>query len=116
MGSESQWPNPLVGPVGDCVASRHFEVIAHLLPPRRANLATKPEPMESATLANTGPTPLKLAFHVNKIPISAAIEGRGAQDMVTLVLRRNRPESRIAPLYPRKQEVDMLTSTKSGTT
>jgi hypothetical protein len=35
-----------------------------------------------------GPTPLRLAFHVNKIPISAAIEGRGAQDMVALVLRR----------------------------
>jgi hypothetical protein len=30
----------------------------------------------------------ELAFHVNKIPISAAIEGRGAQDMVALVLRR----------------------------
>jgi cytoskeletal protein CcmA (bactofilin family) len=67
-----------------------------------------------AAPANTGPTPLRLAFHVNKIPISAAIEGRGTQDMVALVLRRNRPDSRIAPLYPRKQEVDMLTSTKSG--
>jgi hypothetical protein len=88
MGSESQWPHPLVGPVGDCVASRYFEVIAHLRPPRRAKLATKPEPMESATPANTGPTPLTLAFHVNKIPISAAIEGRGAQDMVALALRR----------------------------
>ena len=30
----------------------------------------------------------ELAFHVNKIPISAAIEGRGAQEMVALVLRR----------------------------
>src|SRR5262245_54001092 len=29
-----------------------------------------------------------LAFHVNKIPISAAIEVRGAQEMVALVLRR----------------------------
>jgi hypothetical protein len=27
-------------------------------------------------------------FHVNKVPIVAAIEGRGAQDMVVLVLRR----------------------------
>jgi len=54
------------------------------------------------------------AFHVNKIPISAAIEGRGAQEMVALVLRRNRPDSRIAPLYRRKQEVDMLTSMKSS--
>ena len=29
-----------------------------------------------------------LAFHVNKIPISAAIEVRDAQEMVALVLRR----------------------------
>ena len=28
----------------------------HLRPPGRAGLATKPEPMGSATLANTGPT------------------------------------------------------------
>jgi len=27
-------------------------------------------------------------FHVNKIPIVAVTEGRGAQDMVALVLRR----------------------------
>jgi hypothetical protein len=55
---------------------------------RRAKLATKLEPMGSATPANTGPTPpLRLAFPVNKIPISAAIEGRGAQAMVLLVLR-----------------------------
>jgi len=60
----------------------------HLRPPRRAKLATKPEPMGSATPANTGPTPpLRLAFPVNKIPISAAIERRGAQAMVLLVLR-----------------------------
>ena len=60
----------------------------HLRPPRRAKLATKLEPMGSATPANTGPTPpLRLAFPVNKIPISAAIEGRGAQAMVLLVLR-----------------------------
>jgi hypothetical protein len=40
------------------------------------------------TPANTEPTPLlRLAFPVNKIPISAAIEGRGAQAMVLLVLR-----------------------------
>jgi hypothetical protein len=60
----------------------------HLRPPRRAKLATKPEPMGSATPANTGPTPLSSPFIVNKIPISAAIEGPGAQDMVALVLRR----------------------------
>jgi len=29
----------------------------HLRPPGRARLATKPEPMGSATPANTGPTP-----------------------------------------------------------
>src|SRR5262249_15500384 len=57
----------------------------------------------------------ELAFHVNKIPISTVIEGRDAQEMVALVLRRkNRPDSRIAPSYRRKQEVDMLTSTKSS--
>ena len=60
----------------------------HLGPPRRAKLATKPEPMGSATPANTGPTPpLRLAFPVNKIPISAAIGSRSAQAMVLLVLR-----------------------------
>jgi hypothetical protein len=52
---------------------------------RRAKLATKLERMRSATPANTGP--LRLAFPVNKIPISAAIERRGAQAMVLLVLR-----------------------------
>src|SRR5262249_1970746 len=47
---------------------------------------------------------VELAFHVNKIPISAAIEGRGAQEMVALVLRRRiRPDSRIAPSYRRKE-------------
>jgi hypothetical protein len=34
----------------------------HLRPPRRAKLATKPEPMGSATPANTGPTPLSSPF------------------------------------------------------
>ena len=49
--------------------------------------------MGSATPGKTGPTPLRLAFHVNKIPISAAIEGRGTQDMVALVLPR-----RVSPI------------------
>jgi hypothetical protein len=45
----------------------------------------------------------EFAFHVNKIPISAAIEGRGAQEMVALVLRleesvRNRSEMRASDL------------------
>ncbi len=35
-----------------------------------------------------GPGRVADPFDVNKIPISAAIEGRGAQDMVALVLRR----------------------------
>src|SRR5262245_27507210 len=34
----------------------------HLRPPSRAKLATKPEPMGSATPANTGPTPLSSPF------------------------------------------------------
>src|SRR5215469_5412656 len=59
------------------------------------------------TIADTR-SPPGLAFPVNKIPISAAIEGRGAQASKT------RPDSRIAPSYRRKQEVDMLTSTKNG--
>jgi cytoskeletal protein CcmA (bactofilin family) len=54
---------------------------------------------------------------VNKIPISAAIDGRGAQDMVALVLRRTGgPILRIAPPYWRKKEVDMLNSMKSSAT
>src|SRR6516165_5685717 len=68
----------------------------------------------SATPGKTGPTPLRLAFHVNKIPISAAIEGRGAQDMVALALRRRVGPVRASNLILRKQEVDMLISTKSG--
>jgi cytoskeletal protein CcmA (bactofilin family) len=52
---------------------------------------------------------------VNKIPISAAIEGRGAQEMVALVLRRRIGPIRAShPHNRRKQEMDMLTSTKSG--
>jgi hypothetical protein len=42
----------------------------------------KPEPTGSATPANMGADAAELAFHVNKIPISAAIEGRGAQEMI----------------------------------
>ena len=39
-----------------------------------------------------------MIFPVNKIPISTVIEGRGAQEMVALVLRpKNRSDSRIAP-------------------
>jgi cytoskeletal protein CcmA (bactofilin family) len=70
--------------------------------------------MESATPANTGPTPLSLAFHVNKIPISAAVEGRGAQEMVGWCCVEIGPIRASHSLYRRKQEVDMLTSTKSG--
>src|SRR5215831_8048303 len=39
---------------------------------RAPKLAMKPEPRASATPGKTGPTPLRLAFHVNKIPISAS--------------------------------------------
>ena len=40
----------------------------------------------------------RLAFHVNKIPILAAIEGQGAQEMVALVLRRR--ISRVRASHP----------------
>src|SRR6516162_11111699 len=56
-----------------------------------------------------------MIFPVNKIPLSTVIEGRGAQDMVALVLRRR--SVRFRALHPhnrRKQEVDMLISPKSG--
>src|SRR6516165_1132483 len=56
-----------------------------------------------------------MIFPVNKIPLSTVIEGRGAQDMVALVLRRR--SVRFRALHPhnrRKQEADMLISTKSG--
>jgi cytoskeletal protein CcmA (bactofilin family) len=53
-------------------------------------------------------------FHVNKIPIVAVAEGRGAQDMVALVPVEESADWRIVSSYRRKQEVDMLTSTKSG--
>ena len=56
-----------------------------------------------------------MIFPVNKIPISTVIEGRGAQEMVALVQRRRIGPIRV--LHPhdrRKQEVDMLISTKSG--
>jgi cytoskeletal protein CcmA (bactofilin family) len=56
-----------------------------------------------------------MIFPVNKIPISTVIEGRGAQEMVALVLRRRiGPIRALHPHNRRKQEVDMLTSTKSG--
>jgi cytoskeletal protein CcmA (bactofilin family) len=76
----------------------------------------KPALRASATPGKTGPTPLRLAFHVNKIPISAAIEGRGAQDMVALVLRRRVGPIRASNLILGKKEVDMLNSMKSGAT
>src|SRR5215831_14213086 len=79
-------------------------------------MAMKPEPRASATPGKTGPTPLRLAFHVNKIPISAAIEGRGAQDMVALVLRRRVGPIRASNLILGKKEVDMLNSMKSSAT
>jgi cytoskeletal protein CcmA (bactofilin family) len=47
--------------------------------------------------------------------ISTVIEGRGAQEMVALVLRRRiGPIRALHPHNRRKQEVDMLISTKSG--
>src|SRR5215472_8725407 len=50
-----------------------------------------------------------------QIPLSTVIEGRGAQDMVALVLRRRSVRFRaVHPHNRRKQEVDMLISTKSG--
>src|SRR5262249_32046115 len=56
-----------------------------------------------------------MIFPVDKIPISAVIEGRGAQEMVALVLRaKNRSDRALHPHNRRKQEVDMLISTKSG--
>src|SRR6516165_6735787 len=56
-----------------------------------------------------------MIFPVNKIPISTVIEGRGAQEMVALVLRRRiGPIRALHPHNRRKQEVDMLISTKSG--
>src|SRR6516162_3775241 len=56
-----------------------------------------------------------MIFPVNKIPISTVIEGRGAQEMVALVLRRRiGPIRALHPHDRRKQEVDMLISTKSG--
>jgi hypothetical protein len=46
----------------------------------------------------------ELAFHVNKIPLSAVTAGRGAQDMVALVLRRRiGPIRAIAPSYRQKK-------------
>src|SRR6516165_11085421 len=83
---------------------------------RAPKLAMKPEPRASATPGKTGPTPLRLAFHVNKIPISAAIEGRGAQDIVALVLRRRVGPIRASNLILGKKEVDMLNSMKSSAT
>src|SRR5262249_30097148 len=53
-------------------------------------------------------------FHVNKIPIVAVTEGRGVQDMVALMLASKNQLIRAAPSYRRKQEMDMLTSTKNG--
>ena len=56
-----------------------------------------------------------MIFPVNKIPISTVIEGRGAQRHGSVgAASKNRPISRIAPSYRRKQEVDVLTSTKNG--
>src|SRR6516165_5071041 len=56
-----------------------------------------------------------MIFPVNKIPISTVIEGRGAQEMVALVQRlRIGPIRALHPHDRRKQEVDMLISTKSG--
>src|SRR5262245_15338231 len=56
-----------------------------------------------------------MIFPVNKIPISTVIEGRGAQEMVALVLRpKHRSDRALRPHNRRKQEVDMLISTKSG--
>src|SRR5215831_11893470 len=84
--------------------------------PRWCARSSWPEPRASATPGKTRSTPLRLAFHVNKIPISAAIEGRGAQDMVALVLRRRVGPIRASNLILGKKEVDMLNSMKSSAT
>ena len=42
-------------------------------------------------------------FHVNKVPIVAATKGRGAQDMVVLVLRRR--ISRVRASHPHTGEI-----------
>src|SRR5262249_9252709 len=80
-----------------------------------AEMASRSGRAHSEVLSGLRDTRLDAAFPVNKILISAAIEGGGAQEMVALVLRR-----RIGPIrgsHPhtrRKQEVVMLISTKSG--
>src|SRR5215468_1443483 len=56
--------------------------------PRSSRQCRRCRPNGIGDAREDGADSLRLAFHVNKIPISAAIEGRGAEDMVALVLRR----------------------------
>jgi hypothetical protein len=70
--------------------------------PRRRPLAKispgSPAPTMGAGTARNTRLDAAMIFPVNKIPISTVIEGRGAQEMVALVLRaKNRSDSRIAP-------------------
>jgi hypothetical protein len=70
--------------------------------PRRPPLAKispgSPAPTMGAGTARNTRLDAAMIFPVNKIPISTVIEGRGAQEMVALVLRaKNRSDSRIAP-------------------
>src|SRR5262245_33515701 len=75
----------------------------------------KPAPAMGAGTARNTRLDAAMIFPVNKIPISTVIEGRGAQEMVALVLRRRiGPIRALHPHNRRKQEVDMLISTKSG--
>jgi hypothetical protein len=57
-----------------------------------------PAPTMGAGTARNTRLDAAMIFPVNKISISTVIEGRGAQEMVALVLRaKNRSDSRIAP-------------------
>src|SRR5262249_61253430 len=87
--------------------------------PRRPPLAKTspgaPSPGRGPGTARNSRLDAAMIFPVNKIPISTVIEGRGAQEMVALVQRRRiGPIRALHPHDRRKQEVDMLISTKSG--
>src|SRR6516165_107563 len=84
--------------------------------PRSSRQCRRCRPNGIGDAREDGADSLRLAFHVNKIPISAAIEGRGAEDMVALVLRRRVGPIRASNLILGKKEVDMLNSMKSSAT
>jgi len=86
----------------------------HRRPPGRAGLATKPEPTAIGDAREHGADATLSSLSCEQNSYFAAIEGRGAQAMVALVLRQRPDRIRAAPSSRRKQEVDMLTSTKSG--